>query len=96
MKLLVESGMQKIRMGIQSGSRKVLSFYRRPYSKDKIISAARIINRYSKYIIPPYYDIILDNPIETRDDIRENLEFFIPTSQTITTNQLCFTDNSWD
>ena len=62
-------------MGIQSGSKKILDFYNRPTSKEKIISSATLLaDAARKYkMIPPAYDIISDNSIETKDDICESL-----------------------
>lgn len=72
--VLTRAGMNRIRMGIQSGSQRILEFYRRPSSIEKIEKAAAILARYKKYHIPPTYDIIVDNPIETRQDIVDTLE----------------------
>jgi radical SAM superfamily enzyme YgiQ (UPF0313 family) len=75
--LLAEAGMNRGRMGIQSGSKKILDFYNRATTKEKIIASAEILARAArKYrMIPPAYDIISDNPLETGDDIRESLAF---------------------
>ena len=73
--LLTWAGMNRVRMGIQSGSRKTLEFYKRPSPPEKILAAGEVNASFSpKYHIPPAYDIITDNPIETRDDIRETLQ----------------------
>jgi len=72
--ILTWAGMNRIRMGIQSGSQRILDFYRRPTSIDKIEKAAAIVSKFKKYHIPPTYDIIVDNPIETRQDVLDTLE----------------------
>lgn len=69
MQLLVAAGMNRVRMGIQSGSQRILDFYERSTSVARIKESCRIINRFSHQMIPPAYDIILDNPLETRDDM---------------------------
>jgi len=68
MKLLVAAGMNRVRMGIQSGSQRILDFYERSTSVERIMESCRIINRFSNRMIPPAYDIILDNPLETKED----------------------------
>ena len=73
--LLVEAGLNRVRMGIQNGSENILKFYERPTPPQKVLESARIINKFKKFMIPPAYDIILDNPIETREDVVTNLEF---------------------
>jgi radical SAM superfamily enzyme YgiQ (UPF0313 family) len=68
--LLTWAGMNRIRMGIQSGSRNTLEFYKRPSPPEKILAAGTVNASFSpKYHIPPAYDIITDNPIETREDL---------------------------
>ena len=73
--ILTWAGMNRIRMGIQSGSQAILDFYRRPTPPDRILEAGRIIASFApKYHIPPAYDIIMDNPIETKQDVVDTLE----------------------
>ncbi|MCX5848708.1 MAG: radical SAM protein [Deltaproteobacteria bacterium] len=73
MAILVSAGMNRIRMGIQSGSDRILEFYKRPNRPGVITSKMNIISDFSKFMISPFYDIIVDNPIETRKDILETL-----------------------
>ena len=73
--LLSWAGMNRIRMGIQSGSKNMLDFYRRPTPPEKILRAGEVIASFApKYHIPAAYDIIMDNPIETRDDVKSTLQ----------------------
>lgn len=75
--LLAKAGMNRCRMGIQSGSEKILKFYNRPTPLEKIKFSASILARAArKYrMIPPAYDIIIDNPLETRRDNVNTLKF---------------------
>lgn len=68
LELLVAAGMYRVRMGIQSGSEEILKFYERPTPMPRIKEACALLNKYYKYMIPPAYDIILDNPVETVAD----------------------------
>lgn len=72
--ILLDAGMHQLRMGIQSGSREMLEFYQRPAPPDQVKEAAEIINDYQKYMIPPAYDIIVDNPVEEKKHVEENIE----------------------
>jgi radical SAM superfamily enzyme YgiQ (UPF0313 family) len=73
--LLSWAGMHRVRMGIQSGSQEILDFYRRPTPPARIMEAGEVIGSFAgKYHIPPAYDIIVDNPIETRQDVVDTLE----------------------
>lgn len=77
MDLLGRAGMVRGRMGIQSGSANTLAFYQRPTPLLKIKSSVKIIaDAAKKYnMIPPSYDIISDNPIESQEDIVNSLKF---------------------
>jgi radical SAM superfamily enzyme YgiQ (UPF0313 family) len=73
--VLTWAGMNRVRMGIQSGSERILDFYKRPTPREKIEAAADVIGDFSpRYHIPPAYDIIMDNPVETREDVVDTLE----------------------
>ena len=73
--LLTWAGMNRIRMGIQSGSEHILDFYKRPSPPAKIRAAGEVIGRFTpKYHLPPAYDLIVDNPIETRQDVVDTLQ----------------------
>lgn len=72
--LLIDAGMNRIRMGIQSGSERILKFYKRPYTPARLEESLRTIARFSRHMMPPAYDMILDNPLETREDVVATLD----------------------
>jgi len=72
--LLIWAGMYRVRMGIQSGSNRILKFYKRPNKPGLIERAAASINEFADYMVPPGYDIIVDCPIETREDVIDTLD----------------------
>jgi len=72
--LLADAGMNRIRMGIQSGSENILEFYKRPTKLKRIKEATHIFNKFKKYMIPPSFDIIVENPVETPEDTRATLD----------------------
>ncbi len=84
--VLLEGGMNQVGMGIQSGSKRILDFYQRPTSLEKIREAGDILSRYSKYLIPPAYHVILDNPIERREDTLATLDLFYEMARPYTLN----------
>ncbi|MBF0457121.1 MAG: B12-binding domain-containing radical SAM protein [Nitrospirae bacterium] len=85
MAVLIEAGMNQVRMGIQSGSDRILAFYKRPNPAGIVFSAASIITEFKEHLILPSYDIIMDNPIETREDILATLEmaYMLPRPYTL-------------
>ncbi len=84
--ILVEAGMNRVRMGIQNGSWDILQFYKRPTPPERVLEAAEVIAKFKGYMIPPNYDIILDNPIETEEDVRTNLRFLHKLARPYTLN----------
>jgi anaerobic magnesium-protoporphyrin IX monomethyl ester cyclase len=84
--ILVDAGMNRVRMGIQSGSARILEFYRRPSPPEKIMAATEVIGKYTPYMIPPAYDIIVDNPIETKEDIDATLRLLFEMPRPFTLN----------
>lgn len=73
LQILLGAGLNRIRMGIQNGSERMLKFYERPTPVKDIRRAAELLSRYSRYMIPPAYDIIVDNPLESKQDVDDNL-----------------------
>jgi radical SAM superfamily enzyme YgiQ (UPF0313 family) len=84
--VLTWAGMNRVRMGIQSGSERLLNFYRRPTPVPRIEQAAATIAEFSKYHINPAYDIIVDNPVETRQDVVDTLELIYRLARPFTCN----------
>lgn len=73
MEILLDAGMHRVRMGIQHGSEEILEFYQRPAPPERVRNAAEILHKYRKYMVPPTYDIIVDNPVEEKKHVEENL-----------------------
>ena len=84
--LLVDAGMNRVRMGIQSGSENILEFYKRPTKLKRIKEATKIFNKFKKYMIPPAYDIILENPIEKPEDTRATVDMLYEMPRPFTLN----------
>ncbi|MBT3793183.1 MAG: B12-binding domain-containing radical SAM protein [Rhodospirillales bacterium] len=84
--LLVKAGMYRIKMGIQSPSARILKFYKRPATVASTRKAIEIISDYTSSMIPPTYDLILDNPVENREDVLESLRFIYDMPRPFTLN----------
>ena len=76
--LLVGAGLTNIGMGIQAGSPKIIALYRRERvgSAEQSLAAARIFNAHKDRLLP-YYDFIIENPYETREDLLETVRLLI-------------------
>ena len=67
-RLLVEAGMDRLIMGIQSGSENTnYNIYERKIPNKKILEITQSLNKFKGMI--PYYDFIGMNPLETREDL---------------------------
>jgi anaerobic magnesium-protoporphyrin IX monomethyl ester cyclase len=86
LEVLTWAGMNRVRMGVQSGSQRILDFYRRPTPIARVERAAADLAKFSKYHINPAYDIICDNPIETRQDVVDTLELVYRLARPFTLN----------
>lgn len=86
LEVLTWAGLNRVRMGIQSGSERILKFYRRPTPVARVEQAARVISAFKAHHINPAYDIIVDNPIETRQDVLDTLELAYRLARPFTLN----------
>lgn len=84
--LLLDAGLNRVRMGIQSGSENILEFYKRPTKLKRIKEATIIFNKYKKYMVAPAYDIIIDNPVETPDDTKATIDLLYEMPRPFTLN----------
>jgi radical SAM superfamily enzyme YgiQ (UPF0313 family) len=71
---LVDAGLFRIRMGIQTCAERTRKLYNRRYTNQDVQAAAKTIGEFKGKLLPTY-DIILDNPWETEDDVIETLRF---------------------
>jgi len=83
--LLVDAGLNCIRMGIQTGSDRTKKLYNRRHTNHQVERAVKIINEFKDRIKTVGYDIILDNPWETDEDLIKTLMFLskLPTPYTL-------------
>ncbi|MCD6327213.1 radical SAM protein [bacterium] len=75
--MMVDAGMVYLQMGIQTGSDRIRKMYRRPSSNDEIVKVTNMLASYVPRILPPRYDIIIDNPMETDDDVIETIRLLL-------------------
>jgi len=86
MAILIEAGMNRVRMGIQSGSPATLKLYNRKTPLRTIIKASEILARHKRELIPTAYDIILDNPYETKQNLLETIDLLSKLAPPFTLN----------
>jgi radical SAM superfamily enzyme YgiQ (UPF0313 family) len=72
--VLFKAGLRHIGMGIQSASNYINSeIFKRPFSEELFMKAARLMNKYSPDLAVSY-DFIVLNPDERKQDIMDNLQ----------------------
>lgn len=75
--LLTGVGLRGLQIGVQSGSERTRRLYQREGSADDVIKAGEILARYIPPLEPPKYDIILDNPYETLEDLQDTIRLLM-------------------
>ena len=72
--LVIEAGLVGIRMGIQTAGKDPKKLYKRPHTNSKVANAVKMINEYRDQV-KAGFDIILDSPWDTDEDLTETLMF---------------------
>jgi len=74
-RLLKECGLSELQVGIQSGSERMNRLeYNRKISNEKVLKMARFINEIGIGVV---YDLIFNNPYESRDDLIETIDLLL-------------------
>ncbi len=71
---LIDAGMVRGRIGVQSGSERMLRSYRRVQSNDEVVAVSRIFSAASGRGVRASYDIILDGFSEEPRDVLDTLK----------------------
>jgi anaerobic magnesium-protoporphyrin IX monomethyl ester cyclase len=76
--LLIDAGMKRVRVGIQTGSESILHrVYQRPGKLEHIMQVFRVLHKFADRLEPPMYDLIVDNPWETEEDHLKTLRMLL-------------------
>ncbi|MDX8399145.1 MAG: radical SAM protein [Gallionellaceae bacterium] len=84
--ILLGGGLNRVRMGVQSGSDRILKFYKRPNRAGFVKQAVDVLGEFPGRMMPPAYDMIFDNPIETEEDVRDTLRLLYEMPRPFTLN----------
>lgn len=77
MRLLKDAGLVWLNVGLQSGSARVCrEVYHRVTTPDEFLRAAHILHSQQ---IAPFYDVIMDNPFESEEEMLQTVEVFMAT-----------------
>ncbi len=71
---LIEAGMIKARVGVQSGNRRIMKeVFVRPQHDHKVVAASEIVHKNRSRMAPIQYDLIVDNPWEHPEELKDTL-----------------------
>src|SRR5580658_9044823 len=71
---LIDAGMIKLRIGVQSGNARIMKeVFVRPLHDGKIFAGSEIANKHRKRMAPVQYDLIVDNPWEHPEELKDTL-----------------------
>lgn len=73
---LVDAGLKGMTMGVQTGSRRTQELYNRRVPDRIVLNAVQAINRFKKSLFPSY-DVIVDNPYETNEDLVDTIKLLL-------------------
>jgi radical SAM superfamily enzyme YgiQ (UPF0313 family) len=77
--MLKNAGLERVEIGIQTGSERVRNeVFERPVSDKKLIKTSRIMRELK---VVPFFDIIVDNPFETFEDKQRGLDLLLKMSR---------------
>jgi anaerobic magnesium-protoporphyrin IX monomethyl ester cyclase len=72
--ILIDAGMIKTRVGIQSGSHRIMrEVFARPLHEDRLIEGSEIAYKNRKKLGPVQYDLIMDNPWEHPEELKDTI-----------------------
>lgn len=72
--VLMDAGMIKTRVGIQSGNRRIMrEVFVRPLHEEKLVEGSEIAHQNWKRLAPIQYDLIVDNPWEHPDELKDTV-----------------------
>jgi radical SAM superfamily enzyme YgiQ (UPF0313 family) len=76
LKPLVEAGLFRVSVGIQSLSGRTLQeIYNRPTPMSLIKKTIHLVNKYNNQVRRPVYHLIVDNPYESKESLKTSIEF---------------------
>jgi anaerobic magnesium-protoporphyrin IX monomethyl ester cyclase len=71
---LIDAGMIKARMGVQSANARIMKeVFVRPQHDHKVILGSEIAHRHARKMAPVQYDLIVDNPWEHPEELKDTL-----------------------
>jgi len=84
--VLIEGGLVRIKMGFESGNDDMLQRFKRPVSTRQLRRATEVLAKFGGKMVAPSFELIVDNPFETKEQLYETLDFLDETPGPFTIN----------
>lgn len=73
--VLLQGGLVRIKMGFESGSDEILRRFKRPVTTRELRRATEVLAKFGGKMVAPSYEMIVDNPFETQEQLSETVDF---------------------
>lgn len=73
--VLLEGGLVRIKMGFESGCDDVLKLFKRPVTTKQLRKATEVLAKFGGKMVAPSYEMIVDNPFETQEQLYQTVDF---------------------
>ncbi|MBF0327642.1 MAG: B12-binding domain-containing radical SAM protein [Nitrospirae bacterium] len=74
-RVLLEGGLVRIKMGFESGCDDILKLFKRPVTTKQLRRATEVLAHFGDKMVAPSYEMIVDNPFETHKQLYQTLDF---------------------
>ena len=73
----IDAGLIITCMGVQTGSKRTKKLYKRNVSDETILKAVQAIHKFKDFLLASEYDVIIDNPYETNEDVADTIRLLL-------------------
>ncbi|MBT5551904.1 MAG: radical SAM protein [Nitrospina sp.] len=75
MRVLTDAGLVRIKMGMESGNDEMLEFFKRPAKTKELRKTSEILSKFKDKMVAPAFEMIIDNPLESKDQLYQTIDF---------------------
>jgi len=86
MAVLLKGGLVRIKMGFESGNDAMLQRFKRPVSARQLRKATEVLAKFGGKMAAPSFEVIVDNPFETQEELYQTVDFLAATPGPFTMN----------
>lgn len=79
MAVLLEGGLIRIKMGFETANDEILKLFKRPVNSKQLRQATEVLAGFGGKMVAPSFELIIDNPYETTEQLYRTIEFLAET-----------------